>query len=307
MNTQQKNKRLPGGILSGSIALFLGMFLLSGCSRDKKTIEETVSFNAKIESFTRTTDGGDSWMKDDKVGIFMLTTGGSLATQTDLLAVNVAYNVADASTGALSPVGSAISYPESGNVDFLSYYPYDKEISASYTVSVSGQTTAEAQNTLDVLYAKTTNVKKSKTAVGFIFRHLLSKVTLNIKLGDGMTAFTGNDITMVNLSGMPQTTTINLDDGKQTAGPVADFPALKASKANNDYAATFSALLIPHKADNYPGRTAAFTIGGETNVWSIPNVDTFESGKHYTYEVKIEKFVITVGTPVITDWKTNYH
>ena len=86
--------------------------------------EVAVSFTASIDAPTRTTGGGNSWTAGDRVGIFMLSPGGSPTVAGDVLADNRQYNVSDAATGALSPNGGGIIYPASGSVDFVAYYPW---------------------------------------------------------------------------------------------------------------------------------------------------------------------------------------
>lgn len=264
---------------------------------------------------TRTTDGGDRWSPDDAVGVFMLTTGGTLPNGVVSGADNVRYTVTDASTGALS--GGPVYYPKSGNVDFVAYYPHGTASEGAtaagtvnttdytYNISVAGQTDAAAQNAIDVLYAKKADIAKSSTAVNLAFGHVLSKVTLDVKAGEG---FSGGDISGLTASevvfgGMPVTATLALQDGGLTAGAVGGFNPVKASTATAAYDATFTALVVPQNGT--AGRTMVFTVGGKTYTGPIPDMDAFAAGKHYTYPVTVSRHGITVGTPTITDWTTN--
>lgn len=317
-------------------AAWVGALLLGGCSKaDAPGTDDgtpvPVSLSASVQAntptanaasalpHTRTTGGGDSWAQGDNVGIFMLTAGGTLpggivGTGADA-ADNREYGVTPA-TGALAPVGGTpIYYPQSGNVDFIAYYPYTAatgtnpgEITAGslYNITVAGQTSADAQNTLDVLYAKTTGVAKTKTAVNLTFGHVLSKVTLNVLLGDGMDGLDGDDVTAAKFSGMPATATMALQDGTLTAGAASatPFPAVKAAAPTATYAATFTALVVPQPAGG-TNRTITFTVDGEDYTAPIPAADAFAAGNHYTYPVTVKLTGVTVGTPDITDWTTN--
>lgn len=318
--------------------MLLGALIFGGCSQDDgPDIDDgrtAVAFTAGIEGAsghagiagrsdngapqTRTTGGGDTWTTTDKVGIFMLTTGGSLGTAGDILAGNKQYNVsaAGASSELVPEGGTPIYYPQSGNVDFVAYYPYTGTTGTGagqittdykYHITVAGQTSEAAQNGLDVLYAKSTDVAKSKTTpVALTFNHVLSKVTLNVTLGDGLTGLSGSDITAVVLSGMPQTATLDLQDGTLAAGATGNFSALKAGAASGSAAATFSVLLIPQPTANaYSDRTAVFTVNGTPYTWTIPDGEIFAAGNHYTYPVTVKLNGITVGTPTITKWNTN--
>ncbi len=55
--------------------------ILSGCSSDDKDLPETkqvVSFSTTISSNTRAVN--DAWTTGDKVGVYMIPEGGTLAT-----------------------------------------------------------------------------------------------------------------------------------------------------------------------------------------------------------------------------------
>ncbi len=265
---------------------------------------------------TRTTTGGDEWVQDDAAGIFMLTTGGDLTTPANVLANNVEYTATpgtSASDASFAPADAdeTIYYPQSGNVDFVAYYPYggtgSGEITADYTykVSVADQSDPAA---IDLLWAKATNVSKSGTAVALAFDHKMSSVMLNVKAGDGIDAADAQSLLAgaVVFNGMPVTAELALQDGTLTAGAAGVFSPLKAATAQGGADATFSAILVP-QPDGGTGRTVTFTVGGKEYVWNIPDGDIFAAGNHYTYPVTIRKNGITVGEPTITDWGENDH
>lgn len=264
---------------------------------------------------TRSTAGGNGWLANDPVGIFMLNKDGMITNSTDLLADNKKYNATPlnpASEASFAPADATnIYYPQTSNVDFIAYYPYGAVAAGSttagevnstdytYNISVADQSDPAA---IDLLYAKKTNVQKSHSTVHFGFGHKLSKVTLNVMLGDGLTSLSGSDITAVRFSGMPLTATLALQDGTLTAGAVDDFSSLKTGLATNT--ATFTAILIPQPSGR-TGRTAVFTVGGKDYLWTIPNDHVFASGNHYTYPVTVKLNGINVGTATIDDWVQN--
>ena len=295
--------------------LLAGMAVLASCNKEEDAdANSMVVFSAGIEA-TRTTSGGDAWVLGDAVGIYMLSTGGTLPGAISSGADNKKHTVTDASTGALSPDGGpALYFPQSGNVDFIAYYPYGAygagagEINTSgyrYKVSAANQTAPEA---IDVLYAKTTNVSKSVSAVALPFKHALSKITLNVKAGDGITAAAISSLasTGVKFGGMPVTADLALQTGALTAGTdlTQTFSPLKSATATAGYAASFTAILIPQAASAYPGRTVVFDLSGTNYTWTIPDTDAFATGLHYTYAITIKKTGIMVTTPtVIEDWQ----
>ena len=320
-------------------ALLAGLLLSGGCSQDDDPVVngagDAASFIAGITghtapagqatqgaSGTRTTNGGDSWAAGDPVGIFMLETGAVLPDGIIAGADNKKYTVTNISTGAMAPDGGTpLYYPQSGNVDFVAYYPYGATSAGSitagtvngtnctYNISVAGQGDETAQNTLDVLYAKAVNAAKSKTAVKLAFGHVLSKVTLNVKAGEGIAQADVRNLaaSSVVFGGMPQTATLDLQDGGLAAGVVGEFNPVKAPTAAAAYDATFTALIVPQAADTYVGRTMVFTVAGVIFTGTISDSDAFVGGSHYTYPVMVGRNGVIVGTPTITPWTTNDH
>ena len=211
-------------LLLGGAALLLG-----GCSRDEGAEpcgeRVAVEFSAGIEGTfapsaysagTRTTGGGDQWKAGDKVGIYMLKAGGNMGNSGDVLAENLAYAAvpgSQTSSATLTPPdGKPLYYPQSGNVDFVAYYPYIGDNLGTYSFSLDGQNTEQEQNAVDVLFAKATDVAKSKNPVNLSFSHVLSKITLNVTLGDGLTALGGDKITAARICGTPAEFTFDVSD-----------------------------------------------------------------------------------------------
>ena len=315
------------------IMLMMCTTLATGCSQDNEPESDdgdliAVSFTATVNGATlphrdntHTTADGDEWVANDEVGIFMLTTDGSLTTADNRLANNVKHKVTPgnpASGASFTPAtaGETIYYPQSGNVDFVAYYPYtgttgnkpgEITIDYKYIISVTNQSTPAD---IDVLYAQKTDVTKSNPDVNLEFSHVLSKITLNVKGGDG---FTASDISNIATSevmfgGMPVTAELALQDGTLTTGTnlTQTFNPLKAGTATATYDATFSAILVP-QPNGETNRTVVFTIKGQPYTWAIPAEYTFEAGNHYVYPITVKKTGITVDTPSITDWKLNDH
>ncbi|MDR2809710.1 MAG: fimbrillin family protein, partial [Tannerellaceae bacterium] len=264
---------------------------------------------------TRTTAGGNEWVQNDGVGIFMVMANGQITNSTDCLADNKKHTITNTTTGEMAPDGGTpIYYPQSGTVDFVAYYPYgDKGTNAGqvngstyiYKVSVADQNAPAA---IDVLYAKKEGVSKSKTVpVDLQFSHALSKITLNVTNGEGITAgdISGLTADKVVFKGMPIEASIALQDGTVTAGSDLSqtFNPLKATAPPSGYQATFSAILVPQAGTS--GRTVTFTAGGTPYIWTIPNSDVFSSGRHYTYTITVKQSGIEVSPVTISKWNEN--
>ena len=334
MRTTDKQKR-GARVLFGGF-LLCGALLAGGCSQDEgfdpgEGDQVAVNFTAGIDGTavsgsaaapkTRTTSGGDEWVGTDQVGIFMLTTGGTLPGGISSGADNIKHNAtpgAPTSGATFAPATAAetLYYPKSGNVDFIAYYPYGAASAGSttagtvnstdytYNISVSNQSNPAA---IDILYSNNAvNIARSKTLpVNLDFEHVMSKITLNLTHGDGLTAgdISGLAATDVVFNGMPVTAELALQNGTLTPSTtLTAFNPLKAT-ASAGVDATFSAILVPQPADHgLTNRAMVFTVNGQPYTWTIPNAEVFAPGNHYTYTVTIKKTGITVGAPTITKW-----
>lgn len=305
--------------------------MLAACTADNDTLpadsssDTPVAFATSLQSValpqaeaddaktpaTRTAIGADGqtvWAEGDAVGIFMLRADGTMPDDILLGADNIKYNAAP-STGALSPAGTPVYYPQTAKVDFIALYPYSNKGTGNgkittdykYGISVANQSQREA---IDVLYAKAKGQERSKTPVALKFSHVLSKIMLNIKLGEGLTA--GN-ITAVTLTGMPASATLALQDGTLTPGAVGNISAVKEAKPSAGATATFTAIVPPQEAGSYTRRSIVVTVNGEKYTGAIPTNDAYVGNGMYTYPVTVQKSGITIGKSTITKWGTKDH
>ncbi len=293
------------------IPIFAAAALLAACAQEIERPEPhsgaAVEFAAAIAPdapATRTTSGGNSWVLNDSVGIYMLKADGSP------LASNVYYYISNLSDGTLSPKGTPIYYPVTGNVDFVAYYPAGTVRTPNYTYSISviDQQTEAQQNQLDVMWADRRNVAPG-TAVSLSFRHVMSKITLNVMAGKN---FESNDVVVlpaanVAFNGMPAGASLRLQDGTLTPGAKSAFSPRKVTPpANSMIDASFTAILVPQEGSTKPtGRTATFTFDSNVYTWAIPDTTNFVAGKHYVYPVTINRDSIIVDASEVTaaDWE----
>jgi hypothetical protein len=221
------------------------------------------------------------------------------------------YNVADVNSGALEPAESrrVIEYPISrAVVDFVAYYPYSGtthdriDSKGIYTVPLTDQNAPEK---IDVLIAKKSEV--SSGPVQLQFRHALSKITLNIKLAQGVTAITDDEaaaITDVKLMSTPGSAKVDINTGYVADGPNAPIAMLKSESPTTGYAATFSAVVAPTNGFG-GGRFLTLMVKGRALVWSIPATDLFEQGKHYVYSGELTQANFNVNDSEVKPWENN--
>jgi formylglycine-generating enzyme required for sulfatase activity len=248
-----------------------------------------VAFSAQAGSVeTRTSDNGSRWLTTDRVGIFMYASGEALsAASISEGADNRAYQPQTAAaSSALSPAttGDAIYFPQSGQVDFVAYYPWKAsgagpgQINAYvYPIDLSNQADPAA---LDLLYARRTGTSKQTPTVALDFTHPLSKITLHLKKGADLAAADFSAATAT-LSGTPATAGFDLAAGAIVSpGAAANIPARKTTTAEG-FDASFEALILPQPAG--AGREVVFSAGGTNYTWPLPDDLAFEAGKNYIY------------------------
>ena len=311
MRTAIKIKHFLFGALTGAA-------LLAGCSKEDSPAQNgelvPVAFTSTVDGValpaahssapqTRTTPGGDSWEVNDKVGVYMLPAGGDIS-ESYADAQNKLYTVSNASTGALAADGGTnIYYPQTGNVDFVAYYPHGTPDSYhKIKFDLSDQSDPSA---IDLLWAKAENVGRSKAPVALEFRHVFAKVTLDVSPGEGFTAqdiegVRGSDViaSMLLYRGLMDISCGELPFGTE----VSDISLYKSETPSAGAAATFSAIIIPTITN---GIEIIFTIDGQEYNCILANDVDFKAGKNYVYPVTVNRTGIVVGTHGINDWTTN--
>lgn len=256
----------------------------------------------------KTAASGSQWVQNDQVGIFMLKSGQSLsATSIVDNADNKEYKAqagGNATRGFTPADGTPIYYPQSGNVDFVAYYPYKTPLTNYvYPVNVSSQSSAADQAKVDVLYSKNaTGKNKNSGAVNLQFNHALSKIIINLQAGAGMASANFSNASAM-LKGFPTTADLALADGTTFTNVAGTSTAINSLKTitNSGFKATFEAILIPQSGTN-TGRTVEFTVGGNKYTWMVADGATFTAGKEHTYDITVNESTITVGTCTITPW-----
>ncbi|WP_418894141.1 fimbrillin family protein [Limibacterium fermenti] len=286
----------------------LVMLLLAACSKDDKINDEGVPFMVRFNSLivatqTRTTDGGNQWVTDDPVGIYMVNHGETLAAESIAEeADNRQYKAIGSNTAdtGFNPAESnqTIFYPQNGDkVDFVAYYPYRQDITEhKYAVDVSDQSAPAA---IDLLYAKTNNdgegYNKQSGQVTLPFRHPLSKLAITVAAGNGIVSLEGLRIT---INGMNTTADFNLAQGELSNQGNPNYIQPYNVNGSN----TYEAILLPINtlsADHY----VEFELDDIIYKWQINLPDNaLEAGKKYAYTITITGKGVEGATGNIDSW-----
>lgn len=285
-------------ILTATLRVSVVLFLLVACSEDRDyPIEEKkpVQFSssvagAEVNPMTRVV--GNSWSANDAIGIFMKKTGQPLASEYIVNNVsNTKYVTAGNKYFNPADRTQAIFLPESENVDFIAYYPYQEGITDfKYNINLSDQSSIEK---LDLLFSSNVVNQKGGSSVGTIdmsFKRKLAKLKFNISTGDLVSTLDGLKVTV---SGLSTKGVLNLVTGQVsiTAGTIQNFDA---NLTINGATATAEAIILP--VNGLDGLSLKFTIGGKEFTHNFPSSMEFLEGVNYIYDV-----VIKGDTPVVEE------
>lgn len=272
------------------------LVFVGACKKEKETTPAgTVSFTSSILGQTHTRVTGNSWDSGDAIGVFMKQGPGL----TNVLAANRKYTTPG--NGNFSGSGEdVISYPESGSVDFIAYYPYQEILSGNVlSIDVTDQMN---QQGIDVLYsANAVGLDKDSGTPNLDFTHQLTKVELSVDVGSGTSNLDDLTVTFKNVH---TTATMNLATGEiSNAGSSSDIQAKVTAQGSTQFV---EAILIP---DDFGLTEVVFTLPSGTFTWTLPINTSFESGKKTTYNILIHSDmphepVAVVGEARIIDWIT---
>ncbi len=281
----------------------LALIALASCTKETSvpTLEDTSSPVAALfaeAAITRATD--NKWEAGDKIGITMTTT--TTTTLADGSYSNVSYTVGAAGESAtFAPtaveapaVADTIYFPTDGSkVDFYAYCPLST-IDSDNNIAVSVATQSFAD--IDLIAAKAVGYDKNSATVSFTgdnaFKHQLSKLTITLKMGDGISSLAGLKTT---IKGQSTTAKYNLYTGAiSSLGDVADITALTVTDGTSA-----EAILIPSAAVD--ASSIVFSLGSDDYIWDTSAI-AFEQGSEHNYEITVTKTKIILSGATISTW-----
>jgi uncharacterized protein (TIGR02145 family) len=287
-----------------TLSVAVKTLLFAACSHEESTVNTPTPVQFAAGSIaalqTRTvingSTGATEWTTTDRIGIYMLANGGTLANAPDVLATNVEYvpNVGNNVTSGFSPASTAICYPASGgNVDFIAYYPFGTPSGGTIDVQVDDQSDPAA---IDLLWAKATNsgsgYNKNTGTVGLSFAHALSKLTLDVQKGEGVASLEGMTVA---IKGMNTWAELRLEDGAvimpvTPAGITPRCTQTPTASANGKY----EAILLPVAGTS--GATVEFTIGTKTYTWDVSTTfSVLQAGHKYDATITVKQSILGIS------------
>lgn len=278
----------------------LSTLALMSCTNNDDNSEwygsEGIVFTSAIQSRV----SGNTWNANDEVGIYMMNSGSGIEAAT---AQNKKYIAQTNGTLTAAP-GNGIYLPESGNVDFIAYYPYTTSVSGNkLAVNVSDQSNPAA---IDLIYSNGTKGVAATTAttISLEFTHQLTKVTLNVTKDETIETLNGLG---VNIKGISTEGEFNLADGTLTATAGTNNKDVAMYIDAQGTTATATAIILPTAAStDQTSLNLTFNLNGQSFTHTISDASIFEKGTNVSFNAKLSinngKPVVTVGNATISNW-----
>lgn len=278
----------------------LSTLALMSCTNNDDNSEwygsEGIVFTTAIQSRV----SGNTWNANDEVGIYMMNAGSGIEAAT---AQNKKYIAQTNGTLTAAP-GNGIYLPESGNVDFIAYYPYTTSVSGNkLAVNVSDQSNPAA---IDLIYSNGTKGVAATTAttISLGFTHQLTKVTLNVTKDETIETLNGLG---VNIKGVSTEGEFNLADGTLTATAGTNNKDVAMYIDAQGTTATATAIILPTAAStDQTSLNLTFNLNGQSFTHTISDASIFEKGKNVSFNANLSinngKPVVTIGAATIEDW-----
>lgn len=306
------------------------MLTLAGCTNEDQ-VETIDNWNGEIRltsgvtTQTRANTQATQIQEDETVYAWVDKAVEPLATEY----IKAWKLTADGSNGFKSY--NPNYYPTDGsNLDFYALHgnfkaaTFEENSTTFPSTAIVHSVEADQSNTdmknyakSDLLYAVQKNVARSKDAVQLPFYHMLSKVEVALKSGDGNPNLIGATVTIVGTKLKADFTAdkaADMTDQSARAGMIAITESNNDAtpitirtvtttnfNSNTDYG---EAVVLPNQtiAKNAPFIQVTLANGAVFS-YKIPDTDDLklESGKKYTYKITVNQSGLTV-TSKIDDW-----
>lgn len=298
-----KRKRCSYGKILAGIA---GMIFLSGCSKMETQSEGLpIRISASLNVYTRATD--NSFEQGDALGLYLVKwTSGTpgILQGTGNYGDNLSFSL----TSSGWQTSTTAQYPQDGEkLDFYAYHPYVSSSALDgegYRVhrAATDQRQESAYKGSDLLMASASGVSAGTAAVHLQFSHMLSKMEIELKAGEGLTL---EELTKA-------TITIK---GVKTSGKVhLSSKAYQTDETKEDVIAhgTFSLAAGGEKLTGvsaivYPQEIASgvelieIGLGEEKYLFTTTKPITLQAGYKSIFTITLSRNSLSVETGV-TDW-----
>lgn len=271
-------------------------FSFASCISDNECAKSnrlSVSFVADIENRnlqTRSTKSGFS--ENDNIGVYMVDYNNDasmpIGTISEFMNAEHIYN----GNFWYSKNGEELYLTtDQTKADLYAYYPFDYEMSRVsgktdlrvYPFNVEKDQSLSSQKS-DFLWAKYSGLSGSNTIAKLTFKHILTKVIINLTYGN-----LGNGTEPILIHNLTREALIDMENGNvfnTGLNSNSDIIPFIHYEANKGFDKTLSAIIIPQFVDS---GTSIFSvnINDELYAFTMENPILFESGYSYTFNLII--------------------
>ena len=263
------------------VVAFAGLIALAACKKEPSvtpTADNSINLSASVYGFTKATD--TAFEEGDEIGVNVFAGNESWLE-------NALYTYS--STGLTSKTPNAWYDDEELEATLTAYYPYTATFDDTFCVN-SDQSDLDGYKASDLLVA-TANSFPTKEAINLTFKHVLSKVVINV---DNQLK---EDIENVWFTDIYGEVKFDLATPEELAVS-GSKGAVKAYKSGDN---TWQFIIAP-QADATP-KLALTTASGKQYTFVLNEAVTFSTGKVSTATVTVSTETIhTSFTAEITDW-----
>lgn len=297
--------------------------MATGCNNEDEmdNWNGEIRLTSGIEVQTRATHNLDESLKNDEiVHVWVDDAKNSTpnVTKENLYENNELKKIEG---GALTG-GTLMYFPKTGNsVNIFALHTNATLADNTFPVSQLTHTVATDQKSItggyatsDLVYAKSTKVERTSAQVPLVFNHLLSKVEVILKEGEGVTSFLSNLKSLKIMNTKPNAQFSLTKDGPSYGKSTEHIDGIviladgDVTDISIDKGVTTGADDILNEAIIVPQTLAAATSfiqielsAGGVFTYKLENETTFESGKKYTYTITVKQTGLTV-TSSISAW-----
>lgn len=308
------------------VTMAAATMILAGCSNDENEPVDNWNGEIRLSSGVTTQTRANTQATQIQSGEFVYVWADKAPATPDHIK---AWTLTAGSSNDFT--GNPQYYPTDGsNLDFYALHgnfapgAFMENTTEFPTTAIVHSVEADQSNTdmknyakSDLLYAVKKDVARSSSVVQLPFYHMLSKVEVALKSGDGNPNLTGatvtivgtqlkadftpdKDVTMTEQSA--RAAMIAITEGDNDAAPITVRTVTTNNfDTNTEYG---EAVVLPKQTIN--AKTAFIQVKLSNNAvftYKIPDGEplTLESGKKYTYKITVNQSGLTV-TSEIKDW-----
>ena len=298
-----KRKRCSYGKILAGIA---GMIFLSGCSKMETQSEGLpIRISASLNVYTRATD--NSFEQGDALGLYLVKwTSGTpgILQGTGNYGDNLSFSL----TSSGWQTSTTAKYPQDGEkLDFYAYHPYVSSSALDgegYRVhrAATDQRQESAYKGSDLLMASASGVSAGTAAVHLQFSHMLSKMEIELKAGEGLTLEELTEAT-ITIKGVKTSGKVHLSSkAYQTDETKEDVIAhgTFSLAAGGEKLTGVSAIVYPQEIAS-GAELIEIGLGEEKYLFTTTKPITLQAGYKSIFTITLSRNSLSVETGV-TDW-----